>query len=231
MIKNIFFTYMLLACSSVFSQINSKSEDLNTDSLDQIKEDSIQLAHRNSHLFSYTSEYTSKVVFRGRDFGLQQYGVTNNFLYKNPIGLYASLNNYSWSGIYAPIAKTDIGIGFEKNIGKYLGFNACYEKWFFADDPFFDPDALNNMFSADLSTNFEKLNFDFGYYYIWGNDAALLLSLTADYRIDLPSFSDKIYLALDPTIIAESFAGDNSVTVFNKSGKRKKQLLYTYKEN
>ena len=213
---------MLVILSTGFAQINSKLEDSQIDSLDQVKEDSIQLAHKNSHLFSYTTEYTSKVVFRGRDFGLQQYGVTNNFLYKNPIGIYASINNYSWSGIYSIIAKTDIGLGIERNLGKYMNVNASYEKWFFADDPFFDPDALNNMFSADLSTNFNTLNFDLGYYYIWGDDAALLISLTADYRIDLPSFSEKFYIAVDPTIIGEAFAGDNSVAIFNKSGKKKK---------
>lgn len=222
MIKYTFSIYMLVILSTCYAQIESNLEDSKTDSLDKIKEDSIQLAHKNSHQFSYTSEYTSKVVFRGRDFGLQQYGVTNNFEYKNPSGFYATLNNYSWSGIYTFIAKTDIGLGFEKEIGKYLTINACYEKWFFADDPFFDPNSLNNMFSADVSTNFDKLNFDLGYYYIWGNDAALLLSLTTDYRIDLPSFSENIYLAIDPTLLGEAFAGDNSVAILNKKGKKRK---------
>jgi hypothetical protein len=183
------------------------------DSLDKLKDDSLQLVHKNSHKISFTMDYTSKVVFRGRDFGKKQYGFTPNILYKNPNGMYASINAYLWSGITAPVAKTDLGIGYEKDIGKHYSVNLSYERWFFAADTFFDPSALNNMAALELSTDFEKLNLQFGSFYIWGNQKALLVNLATDYRWDITTLAEKINIAIDPTVLAESFAGSNLISV------------------
>jgi len=177
------------------------------DSIDGIKEDSIELAHLNSSEITIETNYTNKVVFRGRDFGLQQYGFYNSIKYKNPSGFYLNLNNYSWSGVQTLIAKTDLGIGFEKNITKRLSFDVSYERWFLSNDTFFLAMNFNNMLQTCISTNYEKLNGEASVYFIFGSEIAFLYDLKGTYNIDLPGSNYNFSWSLMPSVLFEIYAG------------------------
>ncbi|MBC7382196.1 MAG: hypothetical protein H7296_04280 [Bacteroidia bacterium] len=185
--------------------------DIIQDSLDQLQQDSINMAHKNSHLISFEAAYVSKVVYRGRDFGLKQYGFNTSLVYKTPVGIYVNLNNYKWSGINTPFAKTDLGIGIEKDLTPHLNLNVSYERWFLAKDSFFVGLSFKNMIQAALSTNYEKLNGELGVYYLWGKENALLIQAQIDYTIDLPGTGKNFYWNIKPALLVEGYAGDKSV--------------------
>ena len=57
------------------------------------------------------NDYTNKVLFWGRDFGLNQFGFEPRITFKTGKGLYVYASQYYWSALTNPWAKTDFGIG------------------------------------------------------------------------------------------------------------------------
>lgn len=221
-----------LSLSVLFAQNeNSETEVSQSDSLDQVFSDSLEWAHAHSYQFTFSTLYMSKVVYRGRDFGLQQHGFVPSLQYKSPSGISFSASGYNWSKIDQPFARWDIGIGWEKKISTHLQFNTNFEKWFFSDDPYFEPDALNKMFSLELSGTFSQFNVNTGIYYIWGTDDALLLNLGFDYNIDVFSYGKNLYVYSNPGILMEAFSGDNLNAITVKKGKQVKTKFTTVHEN
>jgi hypothetical protein len=205
--------FFVLLSISLFAQIEKSIKidgqvQVIQDSLAQFKEDSIDLVRENSGLLSMEAGYSSKVIYRGRDFGLIQHGFNSVLTYKIPSGLYFNLNNYNWSGIHSPIAKTDLGIGLDKDISEYFNINCSYERWFLANDTFFLGMNYNNMILSALSTNFERLNGELGIYYLWGKENAYLIEGTTEYKVELPSTTRDFHWNLNLTFNLSFYASD-----------------------
>lgn len=201
---------LIFPLSSLFAQKDTLSEEKYLemqDSIDNVRQDSIEQVHKQSHLISVETNYTNRVVFRGRDFGLKQYGVYNCIKYKNPTGLYLNLNNYYWSGIQSTIAKTDLGIGFEKNLTKKIVLDISYEKWFLANDTFFLGMNFSNMIQTGINTNYDQVNGEASVYFIFGKEKAFLYDFRGTYTIDLPGSNKNFYWNITPALLVEIYAG------------------------
>jgi hypothetical protein len=201
------FQVLLLFAQRDTLYIDEEKYEQLQDSIDAVKQDSINYAHKHSHLFTVETNYTSKVVFRGRDFGLQQYGVYNSLKYRNPMGLYLNVNNYWWSGVQSTIAKTDIGIGIEQNLSKRVALDVSYERWFLSNDTFFFGMNFNNMVQASITTEFDKLNGEAAVYFIFGTEKAFLYDFRGTYTFDLPGSNNQFYWNITPALLVEIFAG------------------------
>lgn len=210
---------------------DDKREEAIADSLDKVYNDSLNDAHAHSYMLTLSNLYMSRVVYRGRDFGLQQHGFVPQIQFKIPSGFFVSASGYNWSKIDQPLARWDICFGYEHKLGKYLNLNASFDKWFFSDDPYFDPDALNKMASIEVNSEFEHLNFNSSAYYIWGTDDAFLLNLGLDYSFDVFSYGKHLYIYSNPGVLAEAFSGDNLNLIVNKKGNIKKSKLKLIHEN
>jgi hypothetical protein len=190
---------------------------------EKLKEDSTDAAHKTTPHFIFNLDYTSQVVFRGRDFGRQQQGIMPGVSFFTGSGLYFSVNGYHWTGVSVPLAKTDLGIGYEFNSSPWLDLNIAYERWFYGKDTsFLDPAALKNFLQLELSTKFEKVNASFGTYYMWGRDQALVTELTVDALFDMPEFNEKIYWYVDPQVTVFGAAGANVIASPKLKNNRKR---------
>lgn len=176
-----------------------------TDSAD----DSLALVQQKSNMLELTANFTDKVVFRGRDFGLKQAGYNQEIRYRNPQQWYLGLSTYFWSGVGSNPAKTDLSIGYEWAWSKTLSMDVSLERWFFSNDSFLDPEALKNMAAINLSYSPKNWEIEVDAFYMWGEDKALLLSADIGYHWDVFQFNKKCALEAIPNILVEGFAGDN----------------------
>jgi hypothetical protein len=121
--------------------------------------------------------YINKVNYRGRDFGINQYGIQPTINYRTSKGLSLFTTGYYWSGMPTKWAKTDLGIEYEKQVTKRLGLTLGYERWFFTNGTKEDRKQLNNFTELYLSYDLDIINIGSGFYYMFGTKKSYLIDL------------------------------------------------------
>src|ERR1041385_4291301 len=85
-------------------------------SIIKTKIDSIEEAFEKKSQFQFQSGYTNKVIFAGRNFGVNQFGVTLGAAYHHKSGINLEYNGNYWSGMPNRYALTDAGVYYEKSL-------------------------------------------------------------------------------------------------------------------
>jgi len=149
------------------------------DSTDQIIQriDSLEEEDDNMHKIVFGLDYMNKVVYWGRDFGINQFGVMPTLMYMNPKGFYAFYTGYYWSGEVHKYAKTDLGIGYEKFITDRWYVSAEYNRWFFTNGDKASRNSITNFFSLETSYDLDFITIESSFYYMRGNEEDYMLNL------------------------------------------------------
>jgi hypothetical protein len=131
------------------------------------------------------NDYTNKVLFWGRDFGLNQFGFEPRITFKTGKGLYVYASQYYWSALTNPWAKTDFGIGYEKQVTDRIYVSGAYERWIFYNGTPHDQHGLQNYFEFQLNFDFDYFSIEPTAYYMVGNRQIFQTDLVikGDYRI------------------------------------------------
>jgi hypothetical protein len=114
------------------------------------------------------SEYDNKVVFWGRDFNRKQYGIESNLVFKSGKGPYLYYTHHFWSAMPNPSAKSDIGLGYERQFTPRLYASLAYERWFFNNGDSYVRKALANYLEAEVNYDLGWVNVESSFYYMFG---------------------------------------------------------------
>jgi hypothetical protein len=174
------------------------------------------------------TEYANKILFWGRDFGIQQFGVQPYAIFKTGKGFYFYGSQYYWSGLANPWAKTDIGVGYEKQVTDRLYLSGGYERWIFYNGNSHDRHGLQNYFELQVNYDFGLFMIEPTIYYMTGNRNIFQadLMIKGDYQLFV--FLKKGRVFFQPEILMTSatstyFAAGlgSSNTVQSQNGKFK----------
>ena len=179
-----------------------------TDSLDSCYDRYQEMAAHAPH-FELELEYMSKVVYRGRDFGVQQHGFDPQLTFKTGRGVYFNLNNYYWSGLPNKLAKTDLGLGYERDINEHVFVSAGYERWFYYNGTHQERTLLNNFIETDISYEAGHLKLDHATYLIFNKDWLFLNALTLAGKFDILRYGPGCKVAIMPLVQATAGTHEN----------------------
>ena len=158
--------------------------------------------------------YDSKMTFWGRDFGEKQFGLTPYVVLSSPLGLYIyGVNNY-WSANAKQPARTDLGIGYETNLGKKVYLSMGYERWFarYGDD-YYNSLLIHNI---ELSAVFELPWFDVApsVYYMFGENHVLQTDIAIEKQYLIP-LSKICRLSFKPSLLT-TFATRTFIPMYSE---------------
>jgi hypothetical protein len=116
-------------------------------------------------------EGANKAVFWGRTFGLNQYSIEPSLVFNTGKGLYFYNTNYYWSKDVTPnlIAKSDFGIGYEKDFTENFTASLSYEKWLYYNGDTYVKHALQNSIESQATYDFDWFNLGASAFDMFGN--------------------------------------------------------------
>lgn len=135
------------------------------------------------------TSYMNIVNYRGRTFGINQYGFMPMAKYISKTGFVLNATGYYWSGMDNKLAKLDLGIGYEKEIVKNLYASFNYERWLWNENNVEEQNPLKNYLAADMTYDFGYWNVSGTYEYMWGDQH--LSQLTFQIAGDIPLYSNE----------------------------------------
>lgn len=122
--------------------------------------------------FSYS--YMNPVSYRGRTFGVHQWGMMPQLTYQTPSNWHVYTVGYVWNNFQtSELGKIDLGIEKEGQLGKHLSYTLGYERWFFPDADASERQPLNNFFETYLSGDWHDWSPAVGTYYMLGSEQLL----------------------------------------------------------
>lgn len=113
--------------------------------------------------------YSSNVTNGGRDFNLNQYGLSPGLSYFHSTGLFADVSGF-WNSEFDPKYTMTIStIGYLGSLGSNVNYTTSFDKWFYHTDDESDISNLPNS-SFNTSIEFRKsfLSLDFDYSFLFG---------------------------------------------------------------
>ncbi len=126
--------------------------------------------------FSYS--YMNPVSYRGRTFGVHQWGMMPQISYKTATNWSVYSVGYIWNDFQiSEFGKVDLGIEKEGNLGKHLSYTLGYEHWFFPNADAGERQPLNNFIEASLSGEWHEWSSAIGVYYMVGSEQLLQTDL------------------------------------------------------
>lgn len=164
--------------------------------------DSIEEALDKKTQFRFQSAYMNKVIFAGRNFGVDQFGATLGATYRHKSGINLECNGNYWNAMDIAYALTDVGIYYEKPILKNLYLTAGYWRLFYTNGDAEERNLFTDFFMIDQSwfTSIGQLNWS--YYFIHGNETAHRLDINFSRSLDVYRFLKADKISIEPTITA-----------------------------
>lgn len=122
--------------------------------------------------FSYT--YMNPVSYRGRTFGIHQWGMIPQITYQTSTNWHFYGTGYIWNDFQtSELNKIDLGIEKEGKLGKHFSYTLGYERWFFPNADAGEQQPLNNFIEAYLSGEWNDWSPAIGNYYMVGSEQLL----------------------------------------------------------
>ena len=216
--KKIFGFIVLFFClTKAFSQIGYPSRNNEhywdiRDSLDNLY-DKHESQLQKEVRFEITTDYMSKVVYRGRNFGTDQWGINPQLYCYFGNGFYVNYNNYYWAGLPNKWAKVDLGLGYEGELGKHFSYSLGYERWWFRNGDKTEINNIKNFTDVSLSYYSDYLAVDVSNYYMWGKDYFWINSAEVSHDFGLWQWSPGYRIGIAPkaSII---YGTNNHTTLF-----------------
>ncbi len=138
-------------------------------------EDSID---KHSQIDIHTA-YMSRVVYAGRDYGINQYGVLPGISYKNKNGVSIYDESFIWSGMQRKYFKNELGMSWEHEWFDDFSTDAGYERWFINDSSADVRNSLTNALHLGLMYFTRYLHLSSYNMYMYGTNHAFVSSVTA----------------------------------------------------
>jgi non-ribosomal peptide synthetase-like protein len=164
----------------------------------------------------FSTDYASKQVFWGRDFGKPQYGVEPLLVFKTGFGLYMYGANHYWSAMDNVLSKTDLGIGYEKQVSENFYFSFGYENWTFYNNDKFYQNALRNYLEAQMTYTIRGYNLEPTFSYMFGTQNVSQLDLAINKSIFISQISKTGELNIVPAATC-IFASQNFLALYSYS--------------
>ena len=200
-LKILFFIFLTLnkfhAQNLDSTQIES-SRELMQDSI-QNKIDSIK---ENSSAFEFGIDYVNKLNFWGRTFGVNQFGSSPYIMYKHKSGVYAYFAENYWSGMDQKFAKSEIGIGFQKQYSDKFYYSFGYERWTFSNLSKGTKAPLSNYLELILNYETKLLTLEPSFYAMFGTHHFYQVDLNFYKNIYLTTLFDHLDISIEPTFFS-----------------------------
>jgi hypothetical protein len=143
--------YLLLFMS--FWLVTSASAQVNNPqfNIQQVKFrlDSLDYKISQSSKIVFESQFMSRVVYSGRDYGLKGFGTTGQLTYQHKSGFWLSTVGYFWEGSKVKFPKADIAVGYALSLDEHLSASFGYSRWMYFGR---SEEELRWVFSDFLST-------------------------------------------------------------------------------
>jgi hypothetical protein len=188
------------------SHIDLFPDDTIVDKIDSLKEQrpSIEIS----------TDYANKVNFWGRNFGLNQYGFEASAFFKSGKGLFLYGTQHYWSAVPNKLAKTDIGIGYEKYLTNNFIASFSYEQWFYHNGDNFVRNALTHFAEAACSYEFNYFNIDPSFYFMFGTEKIFQANIAVNQEFYLFRFMKHTRVYFTPDFLT-SFANQNFLPIYS----------------
>ncbi len=165
--------------------------------------------------FNFRLSYNSNIASAGRNYGVDQHGLSPGISYYHKSGLFADVGGF-WNSDSKPnYSLTTLTIGFLKTISDKWSFGADYERWFVNQAT---ATFENNL---GLNTNYEigPINLGVDYSYLFGqeNGSRVIGNISSTFKIGR-NFLGFNRVSLSPT--ASAILGHDVVTTFTTSDNR-----------
>jgi len=163
------------------------------------KVDSLEDAIEKTSQFQFQAGYANKVIYAGRNFGIDQSGASFGTSYHHSSGLTVEYEGSYWSGVENRYALTELGAYYEKSVLKDFYVTAGYWRLFYRNGDEEERNMFTNFFLVDESwfTSFGQLNAS--YFLITGSETAHRLDVNLSKSIDLYHFLHADKFTIEPT--------------------------------
>jgi hypothetical protein len=147
--------------------------------------DSLETAVYARRRFGYETEYMSRVVYAGRDFGVNQTGLNHQLSYETAHWtVYGKA--YHWSGLPNPWAKYDLGASYHTSFfGEKLSTDFTYERWWYTNGTAANRRQLTNFTAAELEWDEDWAFLAADFYYMFGTGQARQANLSLGRYLDV----------------------------------------------
>ena len=182
--EKIIFIVFLFSTSLVFSQTEKEELELDNilNELFNTEELSIE-AKKLSYLY-YTLSYSDKAYFAGRDFGVDQYGISPSLSYMISNNFFVSLGSTYYSELDPQWDLISLSTGFSKSLGKEekLSLTGIFSRSFFLSNT---SDLNPNRISTSISFTEKNLKIRGSGGYLFGGSSTFYASANTEYKIKL----------------------------------------------
>lgn len=142
--------------------------------------------HSRERTIEFTYAYMNPVSYRGRTFGVHQWGQMPQLTYQSVSGWRIYGVGYIWNDFQTSLlGKIDLGVEKEGSLGKHIGYTLGYERWFFPDSDPNENQPLSNFFNAFLSGDWHDWTPAVGLYYMVGSKQLLQTDMQLGHYIGL----------------------------------------------
>jgi len=163
------------------------------------KFDSIEEAFEKKTQFQLQSGFMNKVIFAGRDFGVNQSGATLGALYHHRSGINIESSGNYWSGMPNRYALTEVGAYYEKPLAENFYLSSGYWHLFYHNGEKEERNEFTNFFMFDGSWYHPLAFINISYYFIKGNEAAHRLDVNLSKSLDFYRLLGADKISIDPT--------------------------------
>jgi hypothetical protein len=176
--------------------------------------DSLAREHERASRVVLTTDYISRLTYRGRDGGIEQYAFSPMLTFRHGIGVSASVGGAWVSESANKWDATIASIMYELPPLSNFSSAVSYAHTFFSDSTMQSQAEVNN--ALGLSASFDALWFTIGgmFDYAFGTGSEISLALDISKYIDLTTFTGGHRLSVSPSFLA--LYGEQDLTLVNK---------------
>lgn len=180
---------------SYAEQLAALEAEMDSLSIFNLIESMLSLESSPSSELNIHASFTSSVTSAGRDYDINQKGLSPGLSYYHKSGIYADLSGYWNSDIEPNYNPTVFSLGYLSTFNENWSYNLDYEKWLFnPGDTSENP--LTNSIGASLNYDFKFIDVGLDYSLLFGNKTAhrIIGSLSSSISLGKWSVFDNIRL-------------------------------------
>ena len=180
----IIFIVFLFFTSFVFSQTEKEELELDNILNELFKTEELSIETKKLSYLYYTLSYSDKAYFAGRDFGVDQYGISPSLSYMSSNNFFVSLGSTYYSELNPQWDLISLSTGFSKSLGKEekLSLTGVFSRSFFLSNT---SDLNPNRISTSISLTEKNLKIRGSGGYLFGGSSTFYASADTEYKIKL----------------------------------------------
>ena len=180
----IIFIVFLFFTSFVFSQTEKEELELDNILNELFKTEELSIETKKLSYLYYTLSYSDKAYFAGRDFGVNQYGISPSLSYMSSNNFFVSLGSTYYSELNPQWDLISLSTGFSKSLGKEekLSLTGIFSRSFFLSNT---SDLNPNRISTSISLTEKNLKIRGSGGYLFGGSSTFYASADTEYKIKL----------------------------------------------